>query len=106
LLLPVRLSPNGHIDHLGHGEEAVLGGGRVGEDLVADAAVGDDVVAQAQLLGMTAVIGSTPETSTSCSCSTQPRMLFSSGASASTSASLTAMRARRRCGARWRRRRT
>ena len=52
-------------DHLRHGEEAVLGGRRVGEDLVADAAVGDDVVAQAQLLGMTAVIGSTPATSTS-----------------------------------------
>src|SRR4051812_15700705 len=47
------------------------------------------------VFGITAVIGSTPDTSTSWSCSTQPRMLLSSGASASTSASLTAMRARR-----------
>src|SRR5690606_37025670 len=45
------------------------------------------------LLGTTAVIGSTPSTSTSASCSTQPRMLESSGASAATSSSLTAMRA-------------
>jgi hypothetical protein len=43
--------------------------------------------------GITAVIGSTPVTSTSCSCSTNPRILLSSGAMASISASLTAMRA-------------
>src|SRR5687768_4635752 len=43
---------------------------------------------------MTAVIGSTPETSTSPSCSTQPRMLLSSGTSRSAACSETAMRAR------------
>jgi Asp-tRNA(Asn)/Glu-tRNA(Gln) amidotransferase A subunit family amidase len=45
------------------------------------------------LFGITAVIGSTPVTSTSPSCSTQPKMPFNSPSIAAASASLIAMRA-------------
>src|SRR5690606_29369628 len=46
-------------------------------------------------IGMTEVIGSTPETSTSDSCSTKPRMTFSSPVIRSASSSVTASRASR-----------
>ncbi len=68
---------------------------RVGEHRIADIAVGDDIVAQAQMVkGMTAVIGSTDDVSTSPSCSIQPMMLSSSGAMRAASSSVIAMRAR------------
>ena len=72
----------------------MFGNRRIGQDLVAHLAVGDDILAQPQLFGITAVIGSTFDVSTSPSCSTQPRILLSSGLRRSASSSLIAMRAK------------